>query len=450
MRRPGHWGFRGGFGVVASALVLSASVVAAPAFAAPAGPVSTTPATGTPALTTPTSTVQQIRELKECGGTMYAVGTFTSITQGSTTYTRHNVFSFSATAPYTLTSWAPNVNGMVDTIAFDGANCSNAYIGGSFTSVNGTAAENIAEISTSTGAVNQAFAHAANGEVFTMAVSGSHLLTGGAFTTINGTPRNYYSSLNLTTGRDDGYLHLDISGIYQYSGVTQESTKVYNQQVSHAGHRVLVEGVFTTAGGKPRQQIFQLFLGSPTATVTGWTSPEFNQHCVTIEPFYVRSAAWSPSDGTVYVADTGYHPYLWNNTFPLTGLCDAAAAFPATEQSVSHQWVEYTGCDSYYAVVADTSAVYVGGHPRWADNPDGCNQAGPGAIPDLGDQGLNPATGHVLLNSSGTAMYTSSRNNADDMLITGAGLWIASSNRYGSDMCDNTHHLSGICFLPYS
>jgi hypothetical protein len=43
-----------------------------------------------------------------------------------------------------------------------------------------------------------------------------------------------------------------------------------------------------------------------------------------------------------------------------------------------------------------------------------------------------------------------SRANADVMLITSAGLWIGSSNRYGSDWCDNVTGHAGICFLPYS
>ena len=298
--------------------------------------------------------------------------------------------------------------------------------------------------------MNGGFAHDANGPVNTMAVNGSHLLTGGAFTTINGTPRNYYASLSLTTGRDDGYLHLDIHGTYQYSGVGKNVTNIYNQQISHAGHRLLAEGVFTTVGGKSRQQIVQLFLGSPTATVTGWTSPEFSQHCDTLEPFYLRAAAWSPTDGTVYTVATGGHPYGWaQGTYPMTQLCDATAAFSGNESSQNHQWIDYTGCNSLYAVAADTSTVYVAGHPKYAQNPDGCKTEGRGAIPDAGLQGLYPSNGNVELNSGGTAMFSMSRANADDMLISSTGLWIASTNRDGSDQCGGVSGLSGICFLPY-
>jgi hypothetical protein len=64
-------------------------------------------------------------------------------------------------------------------------------------------------------------------------------------------------------------------------------------------------------------------------------------------------------------------------------------------------------------------------------------------------QGLSPGTGDVKVNSKGVARYTMSRANADDMLLTGAGLWIASSNRQGSSKCGNVGGHAGICFLPY-
>lgn len=73
----------------------------------------------------------------------------------------------------------------------------------------------------------------------------------------------------------------------------------------------------------------------------------------------------------------------------------------------------------------------------------------PGAISDEGLQGLSPGSGKVKLNASGSARYTMSKANADDMLLTSAGLWIASSNRQGSAKCGGVGAHSGICFLPY-
>ena len=127
-------GWHGASAVVAVLAVGAAGM--APAAAA-TGPVSATPAAGTPQLVTTGTTTEQIRQLVDCGGTMYAVGTFTSISGSNGSFTRNNIFSFSDTALFNVTSWDPNVNGTVNTIALLGGNCATAYIGGQFTSVGG-------------------------------------------------------------------------------------------------------------------------------------------------------------------------------------------------------------------------------------------------------------------------------------------------------------------------
>ena len=440
----------------------------------PAGVVSNVPASNTPhfkASQTSPDAIEQIRQLVQCGGTMYAVGTFTSILKGSTTYTRNNIFSFSATAPYTVTAWAPNVVGTygttantsatLNTIAFVNGNCQDAYIGGKFTSVNGTTVENIAEISTTTGNVVTTFASKASGAVQTLLGVGSHLLAGGLFTGINGdTTDPYMVSLSPSTGKSDGFLHLAISGSYNYPGVSANPSQVYNQQLSHGGTLDLVEGDFASVGGVQREQIFMLNVGGATATVTGWTSPEFDgsnpaypYECATVEPFYIQAAAWSPDDSTVYIGTTGYHANgSSTGQTARTGLCDAAAAFPATQASVLHEWVNYTGCDSLYAAAADANAAYFAGHERFSSNPNDCDALGADGYNAPGIEGLAPATGSLFTNTAGTAGYYSRDRGlgADDELVTSAGLWIASDNLDGSQMCGGVENLSGICFLPYS
>ena len=469
----GGRGLRGAViaGVTAVACCIPLPALAAHGQASPAkvrqtGPVSATPASGTPTLAK-TSATETVRQLVQCGSTMYAVGSFTEIQQGSATFARNNVFSFSATAPYTVTSWDPNVNGEVNSIAFNGSDCSNAYIGGQFTSVGGTTVANIAEISTSTGAVVPTFeSKIAGGHVDTLLGVGGHIFAGGTYTKISGSSSDpYMTSLDPTTGKDDGFLHLNISGHYQFHNVKNNSTEVYNQQLSHGGTLELVEGDFTSVGGVPRQQIFMLNLTGATATVTGWSSPEFDgskgelpngfaYQCGDSHPFYVHAAAWSPDDSTVYIADTGFHAWNWNGKFPMPGLCDAAAAFPATQTEVSHDWIANDGCDSLYSVAADSSAVYVAGHNRWFPNQNACNAKGPGAIPAQGLAGLaaGAAGGSLLTNSAGTAgVYSRSRGHgADDMLLTTAGLWIASDDFGGGTECGGVAGFAGICFLPYT
>jgi hypothetical protein len=412
------------------------------------------PLTGTPRFRIGSaSPIEQVRQLVECDGTMYAVGSFSRIIHRGAVRSRHNVFSFRATSPFKLTKWRPRVNGEVNSIAFVDDNCSRAYIGGSFTSVNGTHVKNIAEVSTITGAVVKGFAHHASAPVETLLAVHGRLLAGGYYTRINGSSANpYLTGLNPTTGRDDGFVHLNISGHYQFPGVAYNGTKVYNQALSHSGERDLVMGDFTSVGGVKRQQIFMLYLGDARARVTGWTSRAFAGHCKTDEPFYVRSASWSPGDSRIYIATTGGKADgLRHGQYPLAGLCDAAVAFPATQTTVKPLWINYTGCDSLYSTAADASTAYFGGHERWSMNPRGCGLKGPGAYNAVGMEGLSPIDGALYVNKTNSAgYYERSRGlGADDMLVTSAGLWIASDNFGRSQTCGFVPKLSGICFLPY-
>jgi hypothetical protein len=456
--------------VAAAAALAVAGYVPAAQAVTPAGPVQSAPVTSIPHFPATTTATEQIRQIAQCGDTMYAVGTFTTVKRGSTTYTRNNIFSFSAIAPYKMTSWDPNVNGTVNSIAFNGTDCADAYIGGKFTTVGATTVKDIAEVDTTTGSVVTTFGHSAAGQVETLTSYNNHIIAGGYFTGINGSTADpFMASLNPTTGKNDGFVHLGVSGSYQYPGVSTNTTNIYNQSLSHSGSLDLVMGDFTSVGGVPRQQIFMLNLATTPASVTGWTSPQWDgsqgeatpqdpnngypYQCATVEPFYIQAASWSPDDSTVYIATTGYHPNGWptGNT-PRNGLCDAAAAFPSTQASVLSEWINYTGCDSLFATAADAGAAYFGGHERWSSNPNGCDFQGsnPTGIVAPGIEGLDPAAGSTLLNSQGTALYTRARGlGADDMLITSAGLWIASDNYQGSQSCGGVNGLAGLCLLPY-
>lgn len=417
------------------------------------------PLTGTPHFPVSTRATEQIRQLFKCGRIMYAVGKFSVIEQGGHRYIRNNAFSFGASPPFRLTRWNPDVSGEVNSITFVNGHCGYAYLGGRFGTVGGRRAVNIAEVkAVGTGALVPAFRHFANKPVQTLASYGRHILAGGYFTEINGSSADrYMASLNSRSGLDDRLLRLHISGHYVYPRVAPNGTRIFNQQISHSGTLDLVEGDFTLVGGKHRRQIFMLNLASrPHATVTGWSSPRFDggfgypphgyyYNCSSKEPFYIRAAAWSPNDGTVYVATTGYRPWNYRFRYPLKGLCDVAAAFTAGRHFAFLKWINYTGCYSLYSATAGARTAYFAGHELWSQSPDGCKQLrhDPNAIFAPGFEGLSARTGRLTFNP------TRSRGlGADDLLLTAAGLWIASDNFRGSQMCGKVNGLSGICFLP--
>ena len=80
-------------------------------------------------------------------------------------------------------------------------------------------------------------------------------------------------------------------------------------------------------------------------------------------------------------------------------LCDSAARFE-TDGGGRHNpvWVQRTGGDSLYAVAVTGVAVYLGGHERYFDNPNGTDDKGPGpgAVSRPGIGAVSPATGRAL------------------------------------------------------
>jgi hypothetical protein len=423
----------------AAALAVGLSMSLPPSVAS-AATVKSKPASWTPYLL-PDPGKQNIAELQKCGKKMYAVGTATAIARGGTTYTRSNAFSFSATTG-AMTSWAPQVNGPVQSIAFS-PRCRTAYLGGDFSDVNGVAAANLVAVDTTTGAVKTGFGHAVNGPVNTVRYLHDLVIIGGRFTTVNGTSRTAMASLRPSTGAVTDYLRVRVRG-----QLGESATSVFSSQPSHDRDRLLIEGTFTSINGHARQQAAVLKLRKKAVRLDAWTSPELFQTCVI--NFYVRAGNWSPDDKTIYLAATGLHPVSGpgsRHNQPRAGLCDAVSAFPSASRSVHHTWINYSGCDSFYAVAADKNNVYAGGHPRWLDNGNGCNEAGPGAVSRPGIGSINPRTGQAR-----SWNPTHSRGHGvDHLLLTKAGLWVASDTFTdgSAQQCGGEPRHGGICFFPY-
>ena len=305
------------------------------------------------------------------------------------------------------------------------------------------AVHNLVAVNAVTGAVRNGFAHAVNGPVNTVRHVHGAVIIGGRFTAVNGASRTAMASLRPSTGAVTNYLRVRIRG-----KLGESATSVFNSQPSHDGHRLLIEGTFTSINGHARQQAAVLKLGKHAVRVDGWTSPELRGTCVI--GFYVRAGNWSPDDKTIYLAATGLHPKSGPGSGPSqprAGLCDAVSAFPSASRSVHHQWINYSGCDSFFAVAADKDNVYAGGHPRWMDNGDGCNTAGPGAKSRPGIGSINPRTGKA---TSWNPTHSRGRG-VDHLLVTKAGLWVASDTFTdgAAQQCGGVSHHGGICFFPY-
>ena len=84
---------------------------------------------------------------------------------------------------------------------------------------------------------------------------------------------------------------------------------------------------------------------------------------------------------------------------PDTTVCDGVGRFNLSDSS-KPAWINYTGGDSVWSVSDTGAAVYVAGHFRWLDNPDGWKSLGLGdktsgapAASRRGIGAIDPASG---------------------------------------------------------
>ena len=401
------------------ALGLSVAVAAVPAVASASIALGTV-VSANPANFTPNVASGAVYKFVQVGSTMYAGGAFSSVSTPAGvspggTFARSNLVAFNATTGV-ISSFAPSVNGEVWALASDG---SSLWIGGTFTSVNGTARRGVAKLNPATGAVDTAFnANLASGKVTELALVNGRLLAGGTFP-------GKLRALNPATGANTGYLNLAITG-----SVTSNAgpVEVYRFAVNPAGTRLVAVGNFTSVGGQTRYRAFMLTLGA-TASVNAWYYPPLQNLCAAASlPDYMRDVDFSPDGSWFAFVSTGYVPQAGGVG---RDLCDAAARFEtAVPNPTRPTWINYTGGDTLHSVAATDVAVYVQGHQRWLDNPQGRNAAGPGAVARQGIGAINPTTGLALSWNPGKERGVGGK----DLYVTPAGLWVGSdTNRIGGE-----------------
>jgi hypothetical protein len=125
------------------------------------------------------------------GTTLYAGGSFSKI-HGQD---RHCLAAIDTTSAQP-TSWAPQPNDTVLTLALEG---STLYAGGTFSSVGGVARAHLAAVDSVTGQPTT-FAPNADGVVQALAVNATTLYAGGSFHSVGGAPRPYIAAVATANG----------------------------------------------------------------------------------------------------------------------------------------------------------------------------------------------------------------------------------------------------------
>ncbi len=431
--------------VVALALPLAVLTTALTAGSAAAAPPAANRMPGdVPSKKTPWVLDGEVSKIVQVGNTMIAGGLFTQVADpmNGTPYARQNLFAFDATTGLVSQTFNPTVDGQVQQL-MPGPTPDTVYVAGDFTKINGKGPNHIQLLNVNTGqAVTSFKAPSTNGGIETMELlPNNRLLIGGFFTRVGGVAHGQLGTLNATTGALDPFLDLTVAGNHNNSGTgAQAPVGIRESAISAAGDRVVVVGNFRTVGGLARDQIVMLDLTGPTATVSpDWYTTRYTPIC-SPRAFdsYMRDVEMSPDGSFFVVATTGG---------PVSGtLCDTAARFEtyAVGTALQPTWVTNSGGDTLWGVEVTRSAVYVGGHNRWMNNPNGSDRAAQGAVPRPGLSALDPQTGIPLKwnpgrNPRGEAAY--------EIYETDAGVWVVSDTDW---IGNRRYQRPRIAFFPYS
>jgi hypothetical protein len=364
--------------------LLVASLVAVMAFAVPAA--ATEPAahvTADPVDWTPHVLDGEIRAIAVIGDTAVVGGDFTAVSEadGEDVYERWYLFAFSLSTGRVL-PFEPYLDGPV--LALEPGPDNTVYVGGRFEYVADRRQRGIAQLDLETGwPVGSFRARLDWGDVRGIQLTPSGLFIGGTFSKVNGVARRGLARLNEETGavdpRFDAKLSADEIG----------RVKVEDIAVSPAGDRLMAIGALTRVGSQKRVQAAMFDLTTDRAVLSAWSTDTFDQPCREGFDTYLRGVDFSPAGDYFVIVTTG-------RASGPTRMCDVAARFETYETgSRQPTWVNHTGGDSLYAVEVGTEAVYVGGHQRWMDNPEGQESAGPGAVDRVGLASIDPLTGRA-------------------------------------------------------
>jgi hypothetical protein len=403
--------------VAAAAVTAGVAVPAADAAIQQSAVVSDNPVSWTPNVTDGT-----VRAIAVVGSKVVVAGNFDQVTEpGSTkTIARHNIFSFDSGTGKVDTKFVPKVDGTV--YALQAGTSNSVYVAGSFTNTNGVALGSVTKLNVADGKAVTAFnPRIGHGLVFDMALRGSHVYIGGEFTTIAGKTHAPLARVDATSGKPDPALNISVAT--PRSG----ALKIFKLAVDPADKHLIIDGTFTQVGGQRRYQIAMIDT-SGTPALSSWATERYATPCSSSFDTYMRGIDFAP-DGSYFVVVTTGAPHGTSQ------LCDTAARWESSKTGSGQNptWVNWTGGDTLLSVAVTGKAVYVGGHQRWQDNPQGKDSAGPGAVSRPGIAALNPTGGKAL-----SWNPTRTRGHGVETLVaTSSGLYV------GSDTDELGHEYHG-------
>jgi hypothetical protein len=275
-----------------------------------------------------------------------------------------------------------------------------------------------------------------------VAVRGSRVYIGGGFTSIRSggvrSARAALAALDPTSGAVLGAVNVPFTGVYDPNNNGGGTTNIRRFDVTADGSRLVAVGNFATVGGQPRVQVAVLDTSGATASVAPWSTNRFDRAhntCAGVFDTFTRDVDLSPDGSYFVVSTTG----AFAGGAAAGTMCDSVSRWETSSTGNDPSWIGYTGGDTTYGVAITGSAVYVGGHMRWQNNPFQGDEAGPGAVRRRGIAALDPVNGLPLSWNPSRARGVG----AQALFATSQGLWVGSDT---AKIGKETH--GRVAFMP--
>lgn len=294
------------------------------------------------------------------GNTVYVGGEFTNArpagsAAGTNLTPRTNLLAYNLTTGALITSWNPDTNGRVLTMAVspDG---SRLYIGGTFTTVSGQSRYNAAAFDTSTGELTS-WRPTTNGTVNSIAATASTVYLTGAFSTLNGETRLRIGAVTASSAALVTSFAPTLEGGYGGRAIV----------IAPDQSKIVVAGSFTSTNGSTTndQGRGMASLDANSGALLEWKISTVLRNGGDFAAMYSLS-----SDGdSVY--GTGYD-YGGSRTID-----DFEGAFRANWSDGAMQWMEDCHGDTYATQPLD-GVIYTAAHTHYCGNvPGGFPQESP-------------------------------------------------------------------------
>jgi len=361
----------------------------------------------------------RVYSIASSGPEVLVGGSFTTVRNsapGSPDIDQPRLFRFDSDTGAIDESFRPQIDGDVEAVTYTGDGQS-ILIAGDFTTVDGQPAERLARLELD-GSLDTSFEAHASRRVKDFALVGGRLIVGGEFGKLNGQEIRGLAALDPATGAVDPSFPLHVS-------VSRDEFKPYVQEldVSANGRWLVIGGNFQRVGTSERHQVAVIDLWGSSPKVAPWSTDRYRGDCAaSYDDTYVRGIDISPDSSFFVVNTTGSY-------FGYDQMCDSTSRWelPPTSLGGGLQptWVDHTGGDTFWAVEITESAVYVGGHMRWLNNPrpsPGGNDDGPGSVAREGIAALDPWSGVPLSwnPGKGRGRGAEALHATDDYLMVGS------------------------------